>query len=111
MAEITDPIVTFQIKLKRRYYLRVMVWATREDMHANTPDDARKDFDAIFSPGSGRCIGTIHLGAHDVSSSTRAHEVMHAIDEYDHRAYSETRGHLTEHVMAEITKTLTGLQE
>lgn len=109
MAEITDPIVTFKIKLKHRYYLRVMVWATREDLHANTPDDPRKDFEAIFTPGAGQCIGTINLAAHDVTAATRAHEVMHAIDEYAHRAYSEQRGHLTEHVMNEITRTLDGL--
>lgn len=111
MSEITDPLVTFRIKLPLRYWLRVQVWATREDMHANTPEEPRKDFEAIFLPTDGLCIGTIHMAAHDVTAGTRAHEIRHAVDEFAARAYRERLGSVTEHITNEIDRTLAQVPE
>lgn len=112
-TQIVDPLVSFVIKLPRRYTLRVMVWSCKEDMYANTPEQPRKDYEAVFisTDGRGRCIGTIHLSVHDIVNGTRSHEITHAVDEFSHRAFSEVRASVDELITNEIDRTLMGLND
>jgi hypothetical protein len=93
-AAITNPIATFTVSLPLRRTLRVMVWASQREMHANVGQ--KSDYAAIFIEDSGRCIGTIHLFADDIVNGTRAHEIRHAVDTYGLRVYDEKLCRVTE---------------
>lgn len=112
MSEITDPIITFRVRLPLGYFMRAVVWRTRQEMYLNTPEEPQKDYEALFVDHEGRdkCIGTIHFGAHDVSNGTRAHEIRHAVDEWARRAFAERTAAVTEHITNEIDRTLVGLE-
>lgn len=103
MPAITNPILTLRIKLPRRMHLRCVVWDNVATLRANTPEVSKKDYAAVFIPTfDGSCIGTIHLALTDLKNGRRAHEISHALDEWESRLTSEPRAQATERVTNEL---------
>lgn len=107
MPQVTNPLLTFRVRLPRRMHLRCVVWANVAELRANTPEVPTKDYVALFVPlAEGSCIGTMHLAQTDLRNGTRAHEICHAMDEFVHRIVSELRAATVEAITNEVDSAL-----
>ena len=105
---VTNPRVTFSVKLPRRKYARCVVWDNIPDLRANTNEAGpEKDYRALFIPiFGGTCIGTLHLSMTDLKNGTRAHEISHALDHYMQELFGELRAQITEQLTDDVDAVL-----
>jgi hypothetical protein len=105
-SKVSNPLLNQIVKLPSRYYVRVVVWRNREELHENT-DLHPKDYRAAFIHSEGRCVGALNFAADDIGSGIRAHEIQHAVDRYMDLMHSEKRANTAELLTEEVDAALT----